>query len=247
MQRDVIAVDLPGHGATPARSGALSITRLADDVGDFIVEHRLGRIETVGSAMGGQLVLELARRGGVVGSVVALDPTGFGRGWERHAYYGSLALSIRLQRMLARWLPRLAASALGRTLLLAGLSARPWRLSPGFVAGEVGDRVASPVFDELLRDLAYGDPQRGAPRGTLEHRMLIGWGRKDRRCLPRQARRAVAAFPDARLHWFAHAGHHPAWDTPEECARLILHGVPVGVPDASELLEHIGVGAPHLA
>ena len=50
----------------------------------------------------------------------------------------------------------------------------------------------------------------------------IGWGRKDRLCLPRQARRAQTAFPSATLHWFAQSGHFPMWDQPEETIRLIL-------------------------
>ena len=34
-------------------------------------------------------------------------------------------------------------------------------------------------------------------------RITIGWGRNDRLLLPRQAARAQAAFPTARLHWRA--------------------------------------------
>ena len=40
--------------------------------------------------------------------------------------------------------------------------------------------------------------------------------------LPRQAARAQAAFPPARLHWFEQCGHYPHWDQPAETARLIL-------------------------
>ena len=52
--------------------------------------------------------------------------------------------------------------------------------------------------------------------------LVIGWGRIDRVCLPRQAARAQQLFPDARLHWFERCGHFPHWDAPEETARLIL-------------------------
>jgi pimeloyl-ACP methyl ester carboxylesterase len=40
--------------------------------------------------------------------------------------------------------------------------------------------------------------------------------------LPRQAHRAQAAFPKARLHWFESCGHFPQWDQPDETVRLIL-------------------------
>ena len=52
--------------------------------------------------------------------------------------------------------------------------------------------------------------------------VVIGWGRKDRLCLPQQANRAIKAFPDATLHWFEHSGHFPMWDQPEETVRVIL-------------------------
>ena len=51
---------------------------------------------------------------------------------------------------------------------------------------------------------------------------MIGWGRKDRVCFPRQAERALALFPDARLYWFDGAGHFPQWDCPAETVRLVL-------------------------
>jgi pimeloyl-ACP methyl ester carboxylesterase len=70
-------------------------------------------------------------------------------------------------------------------------------------------------------DLARGPEQRG-PAAPSSGRVTLGWGRQDRLCLPRQAARAQAAFPSARLHWFDDCGHLPAWDQPEATTRLIL-------------------------
>ena len=80
--REVIAVDLPGHGQTPPLSGSVSIATLADAVTEFLQEEGLLGIDAVGSSMGARLVLELVRRGGVLGAVVSLDPGGFWEGWE---------------------------------------------------------------------------------------------------------------------------------------------------------------------
>ncbi|MBW0009977.1 MAG: alpha/beta fold hydrolase, partial [Pseudonocardiales bacterium] len=77
-EREVIAVDLPGFGATPPLTGEVSIATLTDAVEAFIDEQGLAGIDTVGSSMGGQMVLELARRG-VGGTIVALAPGGFWR------------------------------------------------------------------------------------------------------------------------------------------------------------------------
>jgi pimeloyl-ACP methyl ester carboxylesterase len=223
--REVIALDLPGFGRTPRLRGNTSIRTLADEVAAFIHAHGLGGIDAVGSSMGARLVLELARRGGVVGGVVALNPGGFWQGWERHAFFSSIYLSIRLLRLLRPALPSLCNTALGRALLLAQFSARPTRLDPGTVSRELCSYVAAPAFDELLAELAYGEEQRGAPRHSIAHPLVIGWGRHDRVCFPRQAQRALAAFPDAQLYWFDRCGHFPHWDAPDETVHLIRNAL----------------------
>jgi pimeloyl-ACP methyl ester carboxylesterase len=77
LEREVIAVDLPGHGETPPLRGATTVATLADAVTGFVYENDLNGVDVAGSSMGARLVLELARRGGVVGGVVSLDPDGF--------------------------------------------------------------------------------------------------------------------------------------------------------------------------
>jgi pimeloyl-ACP methyl ester carboxylesterase len=76
-QREVIAIDLPGFGNTPPLLGEVSIRTLADAVTEFLTAQDLIGIDAVGSSMGARLVLELARRGGMLGAVVSLDPGGF--------------------------------------------------------------------------------------------------------------------------------------------------------------------------
>ena len=223
-EREVIAVDLPGHGKTPALVGETTVYTLADAVTAFVSQHGLAEVDAVGSSMGARLVLELARRGGVVGSVIALNPGGFWRGWERHAFFSSVWASIRLVRLLQPVMPAICRSGLGRTMLLFQFSARPWRLAPQIALDEMRSYATSPVFDELLHSLAHGRTQEGAPRGSIRHPLVIGWGRQDRVCFPRQAQRALAHFPDARLQWFEHCGHFPHWDAPEATTELILRG-----------------------
>lgn len=220
-QREVIAVDLPGFGETPPLPGVVSIATLADAVTAFLNDQHLSGVDVVGSSMGARLVLELARRG-VVGATVSLDPGGFWRGWERPAFEASVALSIRLIRLLQPIMPHLTANALSRTLLFAQFSAHPWRLSPAVTLDEMRSYATSPSFDELLHQLVAGAKQQGAPPGSLSGPLVIGWGRQDHVCLPRQAQRAMKLFPDARLHWFEGCGHFPQWDSPGETVDLIL-------------------------
>ena len=221
-RRDVIAIDLPGFGDTPRLAGETSMRTLSDAVTSFIDAQGLRGIDVVGSSMGARLVLELARRGGVVGSVVALDPGGFWRGWERHAFFSSIWLSIRAVRLLQPLMPAISRSKVARTMLLAQFSRSPWALHPAVVLEEMRAYAQAAAFDELLHDLAYGEEQVGAPGGSIEAPLVIGWGRNDRVCFTNQAERARALFPDARLHWFERCGHFPHWDAPQETVRLIL-------------------------
>lgn len=221
-EREVIAVDLPGHGATPSLSGDVTFDALADSVHAFLETEGLLGVDAVGSSMGARLVLELARRGGVVGAVVSLDPGGFWQGWERTFFATTIGLSIRLVRALQPVMPFVTGNPLTRSLLLAQFSARPWSLPSHIVLQEMRDYAAAPSFDPLLHSLARGPAQEGVPAGTLHRPTLIVWGRQDRVCLPRQAARAVARFPDAQLHWLDDCGHFPHWDQPVATVRLIL-------------------------
>lgn len=221
-EREVIAVDLSGFGNTPPLSGPVTIGTLADAVTDFLRTHNLLGIDAVGSSMGARLVLELARRGGVVGAVVSLDPGGFWQGWEIPVFYYSIALSTKLVRTLQPAMPFLTGNSVTRTLLFAQFSARPWQV-PSYVAlDEMRSFAHAPSFDELLRNLAYGEEQQAAPKGAITSPLVIGWGRQDKVCLPSQAELALKKFPDARIYWFDHCGHFPQWDQPAEATRLIL-------------------------
>lgn len=219
-ERTVIAIDLPGHGATPADPDSGTFDGLVGSVERYIADKGLEGIDVVGSSMGARIVLELARRGRV-GSVVALDPGGFWRGWERTFFRTTIGVSGRLLRAIRPALPMLSKNAASRTALLAQLSARPWALDPDVVATELASLSTTPTFDALVHDLASG-PEQSGPAADTSRRIVIGWGRHDRLCLPRQAARAKAAFPSADLHWFESSGHFPMWDQPDETVAVIL-------------------------
>ncbi len=220
-QREVIAVDLPGFGETPPLHGEVSIATLTDAVESFISEQGLDGVDIVGSSMGARMVLELARRG-VGGHAVALDPGGFWSDGELRFFSASLRASITLIRALRPALPFLTGNPITRSLLLAQFSARPWALSQHITLQELCSFLDAPSFDAALDALIEGPRQQGAPPGSTPGAVLIGWGRRDRVTLPRQAERAATAFPDARLHWFDHSGHFPQWDVPQQTTRVIL-------------------------
>lgn len=217
--REVIALDLPGHGQTSEQVESGTFDGLARSLDDWLGREGLVGIDMVGSSMGARLVLEMARRGRA-GSVVALDPGGFWEGWERTFFRTTIATSIRLVRAIKPALPAITRNVAGRTALMAQLSAKPWALDPALIAQELKSFANTPTFDALVKDLANGAAQRGISETPAP--IVIGWGRKDRLCLPRQAARAMAAFPKARLHWFEGSGHFPMWDQPQETVRVIM-------------------------
>ena len=221
-ERTVIAVDLPGFGETPPLPGEVSIRTLADAVTGFLRANDLIGVDVVGSSMGARLVLELARRGGLVGAVVSLDPGGFWRGWQRGYFYTSIKLSVQLIRLLQPAMPLFTGNPIGRTLLFPQFSAHPWTLSPEVTLTEMRSFAVSQSTDELLHSLAFGESQQGIPAGVLKKPLAIGWGDRDRVCFPGQARLAKKLFPDAKLRWFHNCGHFPQWDAPEQTVRLIL-------------------------
>lgn len=216
--REVILLELPGHGRSPALEGPQSIASFADAIQAHIDARDLHGVDIVGSSVGARLALELSRRG-VGRHCVALDPGGFWRGWETRYFSTTIAASIRLVRWLQPAMPFLSRHAASRTLLLAQLSARPWALAPEVVLTEMRSFAATPVFDAMVHELATGPLQQGAAH--TPGRLVIGWGRQDRLLFPRQAYRAREAFPTAQLHWFDRCGHFPHWDQPNATVRLI--------------------------
>src|SRR3954464_9053177 len=71
---DVIAVDLPGFGASPP--GAETVDGLADEIAAFLDALGLDAVRVAGNSMGGGLALALGARGRVA-SACAISPIGF--------------------------------------------------------------------------------------------------------------------------------------------------------------------------
>ncbi|MDQ0079263.1 alpha/beta fold hydrolase [Arthrobacter oryzae] len=220
-EREVIAVDLPGFGASAPLAGEVTIGTLTDALQHFLRDTGLENADVVGSSMGARIVIELARRGHA-GTVVALDPGGFWNDRQLAVFNASITASIALVRRLQPVLPFLTRHAAGRTALLSQFSVRPWKLDPEQVMTELRGFKTSPSVDDARKSLAHGPKQPGAPRGSLKGRLAIGWGRQDKVTPASQAAVAAELYPDATLHWFESCGHFPHWDQPEATVTFIL-------------------------
>ncbi len=221
-EREVIAIDLPGFGKTPALNGEVTVTSLANATAAFIEAQDLEGVDVVGSSIGANVALELARRGGLVGAVVALAPAGFGRDRQRVVYQHMMGMTMGVVRLLRRAMPFLTSRSLTRGLLFRHVSAHPMRLHPGLALDEAESMASSASFHAALRHLCRDDIQHGAPPHVIRHPVVLAWGRQDRLTPASQAELAHLYFPDARLHFFDSSGHHPHWDVPREVAKLVL-------------------------
>lgn len=220
-ERELILIDLPGHGATPALTDPPSVAALTDAVETFMTAEGLQDVDMVGSSLGARITLELARRG-KGGAVVALAPGGFWSPGQRRFFAATVAPSIRLVQGLNPLMPFLTGNPVTRTLLFPQFTPKPWGLPKEVALPEMNAFKASTAVKQTLKELYSGPVQEGMAKGSAKGPITLGWGRQDKVTLPSQAKVAQEKFPDAELHWFERCGHFPHWDQPEQTVELIL-------------------------
>jgi pimeloyl-ACP methyl ester carboxylesterase len=222
--RDVIALDLPGFGASPpcpTPSGEPkpgSVDHLADLVCDFLAVIGVERPEVAGSSLGGGIALELGRRG-LAARVTAFSPVGFwgplGRRWCQTVVGSAHGMS--------RALPGLLRTRAGKAALCAVFYAHPGRLSTADALDSARALAAAPGFGSARA--AFGDwtPRLLTDPGALARiPVTIGWGTRDIVCpYKNQARRARGVLPTARHVPLPGCGHLPFLDDPRRCADLL--------------------------
>ncbi len=221
---DVIAVDLPGFGASPevpgVRPGAVGY---AAWLTDWLADLGIERPHVVGNSMGGGIALEMGRSG-AASRVTAFSPIGFwatpGRVWTQ-GYLTSI-------RATARTLPgvtdRLLEIRPARTALMAGFFGRPSQVSTQAARVDVAGLVSSPAFPAARDSFSTYRVEPGDDLGHLpEIPVTVAWGTRDVVLIHRtQSARAARALPTARHLDLPGCGHLPFNDDPERCAAIIL-------------------------
>ncbi|MGI9183794.1 MAG: alpha/beta fold hydrolase [Solirubrobacteraceae bacterium] len=221
--RDVVALDLPGFGASamPPPGTPPGVDSLVTLVQDFLAQEGIDRPHLAGNSLGGLIVLELARRG-LARSATALSPAGFANRPETALAQSSLWLGVRLARRFEGRADTLLATRTGRRVALGLGMERAADLPVAQAAATVRALARAPWFDATLPTigpLEFGPGQRPIPVPVT-----IGWGTKDRLLLPRQAKRAAALIPNARIVRLEGCGHVPTFDDPPAVTRLLLDG-----------------------
>ncbi|MEU4210882.1 alpha/beta hydrolase [Streptomyces sp. NPDC026206] len=219
-ERDVICVDLPGFGLSPALPegvtydlrGVIPVLRaLFDALG-------LERPHVAGNSLGGLIALQLGREK-LVRTVTALSPGGFWTEAERRYAFGVLlAMRHGALRLPEHTVSRLARTSVGRAALVSPIYARPGRRSPDAVVAETRAMREATGFEATLAAGRTGLFTQDVPDVPV----TIAWGSSDRVLLPRQGLRAKQAIPAARLVRLPGCGHVPMNDDPALVARVIL-------------------------
>lgn len=221
-EREVIAVDLPGFGESPALPDGLThdLGTVVPTLGGLCEALGIERPHVAGNSLGGLLALELGREK-LVRSVTAISPAGFWSPVERRYAFGVLlAMRQGARRLPLPVIERLSRSAAGRAALTSTIYARPGRRSPEAVVAETLALARAEGFADTLgasTTVQFTDDIPGLP-------VTVAWGTRDRLLVRRQGIRAKHIIPRARLVRLPGCGHVPMNDDPALVARVILDG-----------------------
>jgi pimeloyl-ACP methyl ester carboxylesterase len=219
--RDVIAVDLPGHGESPALpAGARPVlTVMLDAVTALLDDLGLDRPHIAGNSLGGRLALEAAVAGRAA-SVTALSPAGFWRN-EREARLARATFRVmEAGSLLQPTALVLAQSTAGRAVVYGAIVSRPSRMTAEQARGDMAAFLAArPALHLVLAQMTQftGAVPDGIP-------VTIAWGTQDRLLPPRQVLVAKACLPQARFLPLRGCGHVPMTDDPALVADVLLQG-----------------------
>jgi pimeloyl-ACP methyl ester carboxylesterase len=219
-QRDVIVIDLPGHGESPrqAKGAGSSPHDMAIAVGELLDELGVPTAHVVGNSSGGWVALELGRLGRAR-TVTALAPAGL---WKRSAPL-HIRLGMRQSRLTAKLVHRLFPKAprtrLGRAVAASQVSGHPFHVPYRPARDTVRAMATSPGFRESLRGL---EKTRFTGGADITVPVTVAWGTRDRVLLPVVARHRDQLPPQTRWVRLRGCGHVPMFDDPLATTELLL-------------------------
>jgi pimeloyl-ACP methyl ester carboxylesterase len=218
--RPVIAVDLPGFGASDQPSRP-QLAAYATDVADAIRALGVLRFTLVGHSLGGAVAAHVAEMlPDRVSSLVLLAPAGFGPNpIARAASAPGAGLVIGAGLALVLSNPLLFAGAYAITIshlrppppdMMARMSAQARRVGRGAQAATVAIAAA-------------GDSERALFRRRVRYDgpVYAIWGEHDRLVPPQHAAGVRRAFPQAEVSVWAGMGHHPQHERSEDLAAFV--------------------------
>jgi pimeloyl-ACP methyl ester carboxylesterase len=242
--REVILLDLPGHGQSPAleTAGRPVADVLREQFKQFLDDLGLDRPHIAGNSLGG-LVALIAGAEGDARSVTALSPAGFWRTEAQFNYTKQIFLrACAMSEHLGRRAELLARTRGGRQAMYGLLCAHPSRVSPDQALGDLrGFLYARPALRALLE---AAEPFDAPIPDSVP--VTIAWAGRDLVLPPWQAEVAKVVVPHARHLMMRGVGHVPMTDDPLFVAKVLLEGSapaaavePIGRSRASHALADV--------
>jgi pimeloyl-ACP methyl ester carboxylesterase len=208
-QREVIPVDLPGFGDSAPLEDSPTPRALAGAVAGLLERIGVERPHVAGNSLGGWLALELGVAG-AARSVTGVAPAGL---WPQPLMPKPL-VARKLARLGLPLLGPLAATRVGRELLLGGVVARPGNVPVQAAAHLVRSYATAPGFEAVNRRMR-ADRFKGLERITVP--VTLVWPEHDRLVRP------PAWVPDTvHNRRLPGCGHLPMWDNPPVLAQVLL-------------------------
>jgi pimeloyl-ACP methyl ester carboxylesterase len=213
---DVIAIDLPGFGRSPALPGTLSPTavNLAAAVNSTLDELGIGAYHVGGYSLGARVAIQLADSDRVR-SVIAIAPDGLGTPVERLQGFIAMVAGRGVAMALAPvdgWFP------VGRSLFLAGTRSLPWQIAPADAKQLLTDFADSPAYEATNWASLFDMPTH---LHTITQPALFLQGTADPLMVP-QIARYVGLIPSAKLIYLPGLNHVPISDDPTGVAHHML-------------------------
>jgi pimeloyl-ACP methyl ester carboxylesterase len=218
--REVIAMDLPGFGDSPALPANIQPTpaALAQALKQWLDEQGIGGpIDIAGNSLGGAIALEAGKQGWAR-SIAAISPAGFHRGESPKR----IRLIFELFRLSQRRLPQLVAPLLRNPLLRTlafqvPLAAKGWKV-PADTAVQLSKVfAASPDFERVRKNIGVF-----SQREQLPMPVQIAFGRHDW-LLTGDCQHLEGLPRHVRISRPRGWGHVPMWDDPKGVAAFILN------------------------
>ncbi|MET0865968.1 MAG: alpha/beta fold hydrolase [Nakamurella sp.] len=216
---DVIAIDLPGFGRSPALARGISPTaaNLAGAVADTLDSLGVDRYHVAGYSLGARVAVQLAGSDRAR-SLIAIAPDGLGTPLERVQGFIAMLAGRGVAMALAPVAEPLSWFPAGRAVFFAGTRSLPWQLAPADAKQLLTDFAGSPSYDATNWASLFDMPTH---LHTITAPALFLQGTADPLMTP-QIARYVGFIPGAQLIYLAGLNHVPISDDPKAVAQHML-------------------------
>ena len=216
---DVIAIDLPGFGRSPALPAKVAPTaaNLAAAIQQTLDDLGVDRYHVAGYSLGARVAIQLAETDRVR-SLIAIAPDGLGTPAERIGEYVALLAGRGVAMALAPAAELLSMTPAGRSIFFAGSRTLPWQLAPADARQLLTDYAGSPGYDAANWASMFDMPTH---LHTITAPTLLLQGTADPLMSP-QIARYQAFISGAQLLWLPGLNHVPISDDPRTVAHHML-------------------------